>query len=107
MLIFFRLSLLDNFEENSVHSILNGSKLDNSLEIDAVKAVIEFLQKKENQFTTTIETDNKILQSDSISTNMKHAVILRKTQKQILLEQKNIFKNILKYIELPVTIFAR
>ena len=80
----FRLSVMRFSELDRVHDALQGKSVSLENEYRAYRSILQALTAALKSFPTTLEEDVAILATPAISVNLRHAVILRKTQKELL-----------------------
>uniref|UniRef100_A0A6U1X1Q7 Rubisco LSMT substrate-binding domain-containing protein n=1 Tax=Vannella robusta TaxID=1487602 RepID=A0A6U1X1Q7_9EUKA len=81
----FRLSVMEFSELEYVNQALQGKAVSLTNEMRAFRSAIKALTSMLQAFPTSLQQDKELLESaESMSTNQRNAVVLRKTQKEIL-----------------------
>ena len=84
MLRVFRLSVMEFSELEKASDALQGKGVSLSNELRAYRSAINALTQMLKSFPTSLKDDTELLKSDSLSVNQRNAVVLRQTQKQII-----------------------
>jgi len=80
----FRLSVMEFGELELLNEALQGKGVTLKNELRAFRSAIRSLSGMLQTFDTTIAQDNELLASEGLSVNKRNAVVLRKTQKEVI-----------------------
>jgi hypothetical protein len=80
----FRLSVMEFGELEYINEALSGKGVSLKNELRAYRSAIRSLSGMLQTFETTIAQDNELLAAEDLSVNRRNAIILRKTQKEII-----------------------
>merc|ERR1712000_783392 len=93
-----RLTLMDYKELEFVNDALQGKPISLINEFKAIRASIAALQGVLNAYPTTLTQDRDLMENEEewnkTSTNLKNAVILRSTQKEMVIKNMLILKKL-------------
>jgi len=107
----FRLSTLTFAELEHLNDALEGKPVSLENELKAYRSILNAIQSLLKQYSTTVEQDAQLLQSTTLSVNVRNAIILRKGEKEILLNNllviAKLWENILLEGTLPLGVPVR
>ena len=78
---------------DSLPDVLQGKRVSIENEFQAIRRSINSLKNVLASYPTSLEEDKALLRSDSLSDNIRNAVLLAKSQKQLLLENIKLLED--------------
>merc|ERR1712137_53498 len=102
----FRLSTMDFGELERVAEALQGKAVSLKNELRAYRAAIKALTEMLQSFPTSVQQDKELLANSELSNNQRSAIVLRKTQKELLVQNIVILSKMWENILLSGELFG-